>query len=74
MKHQDTVLALILAARIHGTQKAVKTTAKRCAKLLPKTKRTLMLTIAKSPRPLALVAVLRGSIGSNNKLIREQII
>lgn len=49
MTHQDTILALLLAARIHGTQKAVNTTAQRCAKLLPKPKRTLMLTAAEKP-------------------------
>lgn len=63
MTHQDTVLALILAAQIHGTQKAVKTTAKRCAKLLPKTQRTLMLSVATSPRPLAMIAALRVGLG-----------
>tara|TARA_R110002124_G_scaffold139946_1_gene304154 strand:+ start:187 stop:411 length:225 start_codon:yes stop_codon:yes gene_type:complete len=74
MTHQDTVLALILAAQIHGTQKAVKTTAKRCAKLLPKSKRTLMLTVAESPRPMTMIAILRDGLGENNELTREQII
>jgi|SRR3990167_6712963 len=73
MTHQDTILALILAAQIHGTQKAVKTTAKRCAKLLPKAQRTLMLTIASSPRPMTMVDILRDELGGKHKRTFEQI-
>lgn len=62
MTHQDAILALMLAVRIHGTQRAVKSTAKRCAKLLPKSKRTLMRAVTESPRPMEMVAL----IGSNH--------
>lgn len=72
MTHQDTILALILAAQIHGTQEAVKTTAKRCAKLLPKAQRTLMLTIASSPRPMTMVDILRDELGEKHKRTFEK--
>lgn len=48
----DAVIALLLAARIHGTDRAIRVTAKRCAKLMPRNKRDLIYKIvdAKSPR------------------------
>nr|WP_296220567.1 hypothetical protein [Pseudomonas sp. UBA2684] len=55
MTNQDAILALLLAAKIHGTPKAVKNTAKRCAKLLPRSKRNFMFTVAESPRPLEMI-------------------
>ncbi|WP_439859433.1 DUF7740 domain-containing protein [Pseudomonas sp. MBLB4136] len=74
MTNQDSILALILAAQIHGTQKAVKVTAKRCAKLLPKSKRSLMLSVAKSPRPMTMIAVLMDNLGEAKKPFHEQTI
>jgi len=52
---QDATLALFLAARIHRTDSAIKATAKRCAKLLPRSKRDLMFSIVDSAEPLKLV-------------------
>jgi hypothetical protein len=55
MTHKDAIFALMLSAQIHQTHRAIKNTARRCAKRLPKEKRTLMLAIAKSPRPLKMI-------------------
>lgn len=55
MTLQDATLALFLAARIHGSNPAIKATAKRCAKLLPRSKRDLMFAIVDSSEPLKLV-------------------
>nr|WP_100548320.1 MULTISPECIES: hypothetical protein [unclassified Pseudomonas] len=55
MNLQDATLALFLAARIHGTDSAIKATAKRCAKQLPRSKRDLMFVIVDSNEPLKLV-------------------
>lgn len=52
---QDATLALFLAARIHGSNSAIKATAKRCGKLLPRSKRDLMFAIVDSAEPLKLV-------------------
>jgi hypothetical protein len=52
---QDATLALFLAARIHGKNSAIKVTAKRCAKLLPRSKRDLMFSIVDSNEPLKLI-------------------
>lgn len=51
----DATLALFLAAGIHGTNAAIKATAKRCSKLLPRSRRDLMFTIMDSTEPLKLV-------------------
>lgn len=55
MNLQDAALALFLAARIHGSNSAIKATAKRCAKRLPRSKRDLMFAIVDSTEPLRLV-------------------
>jgi len=55
---QDATLALFLAARIHRSNSAIKATAKRCAKLLPRSKRDLMFAIIDSAEPLKLVTYL----------------
>ena len=52
----DATLALVLAAKIHGTNKAITTTAKRCAQRLPRSKRYLMFHIMDHPEPLKLAA------------------
>ncbi|WP_061561437.1 hypothetical protein [Pseudomonas citronellolis] len=52
----DATIALLLTARIHGTDKAVKATAKRCAQALPRSQRDLMFSIVNSKEPLKLVA------------------
>lgn len=51
----DATLALLLAARIHGTDAAVRATAKRCVKLLPRSKRELIYKVVDSRSPLELV-------------------
>ena len=62
MTNQDAILALLLAAKIHGTPKAVKNTAKRRAKLSPKNKRNFMFTVAESPRPLEIILYIRENL------------
>ncbi len=54
----DATIALLLAARIHGTDTAVRATAKRCAKLLPRSKRHLLHLVVESKSPIALVGFL----------------
>ncbi len=51
----DATLAILLAARIHRSDSAIKATAKRCAKRLPRSKRDLMFSIIDSGEPLKLV-------------------
>ena len=51
----DAYLVLLLAATIHGTDAAVRDTAKRCAKTLPRSKRDVMYQIVDSKEPLRLV-------------------
>ncbi|APQ10949.1 hypothetical protein NS274_18825 [Pseudomonas oryzihabitans] len=48
-------LALLLAARIHGTDEAVRATARRCIKQLPKRQRDLLLDVIQSRQPLQMV-------------------
>lgn len=54
----DAMLALLLAAKIHGTNAEVRATAKRCAQRLPRSKRFLMFSVIDSRDPLELIAVL----------------
>ena len=51
----DAYLVLLLAATIHGTDAAVRDTAKRCTKTLPRSKRHVMYQIVDSKEPLRLV-------------------
>jgi hypothetical protein len=51
----DATIALLLAAKIHGKDAAVKATAKRCCQNLPRSKRDLMFTVINSPEPLKLI-------------------
>ncbi|MDR6675841.1 DUF7740 domain-containing protein [Pseudomonas oryzihabitans] len=48
-------LALLLTARIHGTDEAVRATARRCVKQLPKRQRDLLLDVIQSRQPLQMV-------------------
>lgn len=52
----DATIALLLTARIHGTDNAVKATAKRCAQALPRSQRYLIFSIINSPQPLKRIA------------------
>jgi hypothetical protein len=56
------MLALLLAAKIHGTDAAVSATAKRCAQRMPRSKRFLMFSVMESAAPLELVALLLSDI------------
>ncbi|MCY1278485.1 hypothetical protein D9M68_241500 [compost metagenome] len=51
----DAMLALLLAAKLHGSDAAVRSTAKRCAQRLPRRQRGMMFTVAASSTPLQLV-------------------
>lgn len=51
----DATIALLLATKLHGTDAAVKATAKRCAQQLPRSKRDLMFSVLNSHEPLKLV-------------------
>ncbi|WP_435609746.1 DUF7740 domain-containing protein [Pseudomonas knackmussii] len=50
----DAVLAILLCARIHDDPDAIRKTALRCAKRLPRRYRHLMNSIASSPNPMAI--------------------
>lgn len=49
------LLVLMLTLRIHGTESAMRDTARRCVKMLPKRHRDLMQNIIQSRYPLELV-------------------
>lgn len=51
MRFLDAIVCISLAARIHGTDKGVADTAKRCAKFLPRADRTMMFNIMNSKSP-----------------------
>lgn len=56
MTMDDAALVLLLAARLRGTDEAVRETAKRCAKCLPRSDRPLMYDIVNSRNPLQIVS------------------
>lgn len=58
----DAAIDLLLAVRIHGTDEAIRATAKRCAKLLPRSKRDLMYKIVDSRSPHAFVVFMAQSL------------
>lgn len=58
MNLSDVVLVLFLAARIHGTDEAVRASAKSCVKKLPRAKRDLIYNVINSRSPMELVALL----------------
>lgn len=58
----DAAIALLLTVRIHGTDEAIRATAKRCAKLLPRSKRDLMYKIVDSRSPHAFVVFMAQSL------------
>ncbi len=58
MNLSDVVLVLLLAARIHGTDEAVRASAKSCVKKLPRSKRDLIYNVINSRSPMELVALL----------------
>ncbi|SEB46518.1 hypothetical protein SAMN04490193_1382 [Pseudomonas marginalis] len=58
MNLTDATLVLLLAARIHGTDEAVRASAKSVVKKLPRSKRDLIYKVIDSRRPLELVGFL----------------
>lgn len=62
MNLSDVVLVLLLAARIHGTDEAVRASAKSCVKKLPRSKRDLIYNVINSRSPMDLIAVLAESL------------
>jgi hypothetical protein len=55
MNLTDATLVLLLAARIHGTDEAVRASAKSMVKKLPRSKRDLIYKVIDSRSPLDLV-------------------
>lgn len=58
MNLTDATLVLLLAARIHGTDEAVRASAKSVVKKLPRSKRDLIYKVIDSRSPLHLVGFL----------------
>ncbi|THF34566.1 hypothetical protein E5170_09690 [Pseudomonas atacamensis] len=58
MNLTDATLVLLLAARIHGTDEAVRASAKSVVKKMPRGKRDLIYKVIESQSPLALVEFL----------------
>jgi hypothetical protein len=56
MNLTDATIVLLLAARIHGTDSAVRASAKSVVKKLPRSKRDLIYNVINSKKPLELVA------------------
>ncbi|MFS2161172.1 hypothetical protein ACCD10_28065 [Pseudomonas sp. Pseusp122] len=52
MNLSDATLVLLLAARIHGTDDAVRASAQRCLEQLPADLRDVMRQVIASPQPL----------------------
>jgi hypothetical protein len=48
----------LLAARIHGTDQAVRATAKSVAKMLPRSKREMIYKVIDSKNPLLMVELI----------------
>lgn len=55
MNLTDAALVLLLAANIHGTDEAVRASAKSVVKKLPRSKRDLIYKVIDSRSPLELV-------------------
>lgn len=47
----DAIIVLLLAEKIHGTDEAIRRSAKNMAKKLPRSKRGIMFDIAESKNP-----------------------
>ena len=58
MNLTDAIIALLLAARIHGTDQAVRTTAKIVVKKLPRGKREMIYKVIDSKNPLLMVELI----------------
>ncbi|MOA28963.1 hypothetical protein D3C78_1499440 [compost metagenome] len=62
MTLDDAVLALLLSLEIHATDAAIRNTAGRCTKRIPRSKRYLMYSVANSPAPRVVVDYIRCNI------------
>ena len=58
MNLTDAVLVLLLAARIHGTDEAVRASAKSVVKKLPRSKREMIFKVIDSKSPLLMVKLI----------------
>jgi len=58
MNLTDAVLVLFLAARIHGTDEAVRASAKSVVKKLPRSKREMIFKVIESKSPLLMVELI----------------
>lgn len=56
MTLSDAVLVVLLVDRIHGTDAAIRSAAKRCAKKLPRSQRDILFKVGSSTSPRQLVA------------------
>lgn len=52
----DAIIVLFLASRIHGSDDAIRRSAKNMAKKLPRSQRDLMYQVGNSKSPSELVA------------------
>ncbi|MFJ3366901.1 hypothetical protein [Pseudomonas sp. NPDC086251] len=62
MNLTDAILVLLLAAQIHGTDEAVRASAKSVVKKLPRSKRAPIYRVIGTRRPLELVGLLANSL------------
>lgn len=51
----DAIIVLLLAEKIHGTDEAIRRSAKNMAKKLPRSKRSIIYDIAESKSPRDLI-------------------
>jgi hypothetical protein len=65
MNLTDATLVLLLAARIHGTDEAVRASAKSVVKKLPRSKRDLIYKVIDSRSPLELVDFLAQNLDAD---------
>lgn len=63
MNLSDVVLVLLLAARIHGTDEAVRASARSCVKKLPRDQREPIYSVINSRSPMESLAVLAQNFG-----------
>ncbi|RON42386.1 hypothetical protein [Pseudomonas brassicacearum] len=52
----DATICLLLAAKIHGTDQALRDTAKSLVKKLPRSSRGMMFAIINSKKPMVLLS------------------
>lgn len=55
MNLSDALLVLLLTAQIHGTDDAVRASARKVVKKLPRSKRTLIYSVINSKTPMEYV-------------------